>query len=150
MKCIEGSIILNRDAQQLDSKVDSEFDSSSSSSSSNDQNSSFSATGFGFLNKIGTFFQRTTTIAGDKSDSQYARDKSLLNDFQYTTIQHYLKHIVEFFSGDEEFLKKDYLINTNEYQSALRTLDLYLNSSNQLISSFVRTQNIQQNNIDFR
>lgn len=105
--------------------------------------------GFGLFNKLGSLFHRTTG-SSSSADSQSLADKSLMNDFQYRNIQQYLKNVVEFFSGDEEFLKKDYLINTNEYQSALRTLDLYLNSSNQLISSFVRSQNIQQNNIDFK
>lgn len=174
VRCVESSIILSREAaSQIETVnnnnnnrlIDSEYDSSESSSSSSqhhtDSNANHSyymtatiaAAGYGLFNKLGTLFHRTTTSTyGDKygADLHYLRDKSLLNDFQYKNIQQYLKNVVEFFSGDEEFLKKDYLVGTNEYQSALRTLDLYLNSSNQLISSFVRTQNIQQNNIDFR
>lgn len=142
VKCVECSIILSRDAlsSNHDGRIDSEADSSDSSSSSHHDHQT--TAGFGIFSKLGTFFHRAEKLE--------TKEKSLLNEFQFKTIQHCLKNIVDFFSGDEEFLKKDYLTSTNEYQSALKTLDLYLNSSSQLIAYFVRTQNIEQNNIDFR
>lgn len=76
-------------------------------------------------------------------------NSTLLNEFQHKTLQHGLMHVIEFFSADEECLQKEYLIRTPECQSAYKTLDLYLHSSNQLVDEFIRTQNMQQNYIDF-
>jgi hypothetical protein len=57
--------------------------------------------------------------------------------------------VIEFFSADEECLQKEYLLQTNECQSAYKTLDLYLHSPSRLVDEFVRTQHMQQNHVDF-
>ena len=76
-------------------------------------------------------------------------DQILINDLHYKVISQGIKHIIEFFSADEDFLNKEYLTQTAECQSAFKSLQLFLNSSSDLISKFIQSQNMQQNNIDF-
>jgi hypothetical protein len=85
----------------------------------------------------------------DDDDGDQVEQSSLIGQKQYKTIQHALKRMIEFFSADAECLNNEYLTQTTEYQWALRTLELCLSTPAQLIGRFVRTQNIQQNNIDF-
>ena len=72
----------------------------------------------------------------------------MLVEFQHKTLQHGLKHIIEFFSADEECIQKDYLVRSAECQSAYKTLDLYLHTSSQLVDDFIRSQNMQQNSAE--
>ena len=131
VECIEESIILKSDQQKITKDSFDERDISES-------NSGYK----GMFKQIESFFNCTI-------NKPASNENSLLNQLQYKTIKNGLKQIVDFFSADGEFLNKHYLLNSNECQSAFKTLDLYLLSSKSLIENFIQSQNMMQNNIDF-
>jgi len=123
IRCIEDSIILKRD-----SKLNSE---------------SIVYENSYFQNKMIKF-----TRLFSHNDDRF-KENSLINSLQHKTIQCLMQRIVEFFSVDENCLNQNYLSQSIEYTCALKTLDLYLLSTNQLLSNFIRTQNMKQNNCNF-
>ena len=166
VKCVEDSIILKNDGQKFNFESlnnDLEFLSANPTPSSDDSSSARKAANSQaadsnastLFNRFGKMFESVFSTNGAQSgssslaNSSNKENTSLLNRLQYKIIQHALVHIIEFFSADEECLTKDYLLKTQECQCAFKTLDLYLNSFNQLISNFIKSQGTQQNNIDF-
>jgi hypothetical protein len=131
VECIEESIILKSDQNNNEKE------------SSEEKNVSQSNNGYK------TMFKQIENFFNSRINKAESNENSLLNQFQYKTIKNLLKHIVDFFSADGEFLNKNYLLNSNECQSAFKTLDLYLLSSKSLIENFIQSQNMMQNNIDF-
>ena len=144
VKCIEDSIILKRDAKLNSESIGNSIDYDNEGSMG-EEAGSFKASK-GLLEKFNSLLSSVQLV---KMDNDKSKENSLLNQFQFKIIDNCLRHILEFFSADEECLNKQYLMQSAEFHSALRTLNLYLLSSNQLISSFIKCQNMQQNNIDF-
>ena len=127
IKCIEDSIILKRDVKLNSESIKSEQEIES--------------------NYLRNKMQMITKFFRPNDNGQ--NESALINNFQYKIIESILHHIVEFFSADEDCLSENYLVQCMEYQCVLKTLDLYLLSSNQLISSFIRTQSMKQNSLSF-
>ena len=127
IRCIEDSIILKREA-----RLNSEY-------AINDREYSNNY----FQNKMKAF----TKLLSRNDDR--LRENSPINNLQHKNIQSLMQRVVEFFSADEDCLNKEYLLQLVEFKCALKTLDLYLLSINQLVSSFIKTQNMKQNNWNF-
>jgi hypothetical protein len=134
IRCIENSIILKRDAQLNSETIVNQQERSNE-----------------LLEQLNTpkFLDKIANVLNYYSNSSKCKENALLNKFQYFLIQSGIQHIVDFFSADETYLSRQYLLESVECKRAFKTLDLYLISSNQLISDFIESQNVNQNNLDF-
>lgn len=74
-------------------------------------------------------------------------DHEIISDTQYSTIKIIILRIIDFFSADEEVLKKSCFTELIEYKKVLKSLELNHMSSSSLISLFVQSQKLQ-NSID--
>ena len=54
-----------------------------------------------------------------------------------------IQRIIDFFSADEELLKKSQFTDTIEYKNVQATLELNHMSTSSLISMFIKTQKVQ-------
>jgi len=66
---------------------------------------------------------------------------------QHNIISLMIQRIIDFFSADEELLKKSQFTDTIEYKNVQATLELNHMPTSSLISMFIKTQKVQ-NNID--
>lgn len=96
-------------------------------------------------------------ISSDKQNNKEDKElkisdneKSTYKEIQYKAVKSGLDHIVDFFSADEILLNRNYLIKIKEYEEVLKSIELFLKSTNELIRLFINTQKSYQNLFDMK
>ena len=70
------------------------------------------------------FYEKFNRYFTSAKQPEILLESQAINESQYSTIKLMILRIVDFFSADEEVLKKKDFIELNEYQKVLRMLDL--------------------------